>query len=83
MELAAIFGPDFLLVILLVVWGLPIWAIVDAASKSREAFSRAGSSKTGWIVVIVASAFLLGPVGMFLAAIYLLWVRPKVNRAAR
>jgi len=82
-EFAAIFGPDLLLVILLVVWGLPLWAIVDAASKSREAFARAGSSKTGWIVVIAAAALLLGPVGMFLAAIYLFWVRPKVNRAAR
>ena len=81
MEFAAIFGPDLLLVFLLVVWGVPIWAIVDAASRSREAFYRAGSSKTAWIVVIAASAFFLGPVGMCLAAIYLLSIRPKVKRA--
>jgi hypothetical protein len=82
MGLAAIFGPDLLVVTLLLVWGVPIWAILDASSRSRAAFYRAGSSKTGWIVVIAASAFLLGPIGMCLAAIYLLWVRPKVKRAA-
>jgi hypothetical protein len=82
MEFSAIFGPDLLLVILLVVWGVPIWALVDAASRSRDAFYRAGSSKTTWIIVIAASAFFLGPVGMCVAAIYLLSVRPKVKRAA-
>jgi hypothetical protein len=82
MEFAAIFGPDLLLVILPVVWGVPIWALVDAASRSRDAFYRAGSSKTTWIIVIAASAFFLGPVGMCVAAIYLLSVRPKVKRAA-
>jgi hypothetical protein len=74
------FGPDLLMVLLVLAlsFGVPIWAVVDAASRPAAAFYGAGSNKTAWIVVIVVT-FLLG-VGLFLGGFYLLFTRPKVRR---
>ena len=78
-----IFGPDLLivLIVILVLIGVPIWAILDASSRSSEAFHSAGSSKIAWIVAIAVLTLFFGPIGVVLAAIYLVWVRPRVKRA--
>jgi hypothetical protein len=80
MALAAIFGPDLfiVLVVLLCAVAVPIWAIVDAATRPATAFYGAGSNKTAWIVVVVI-AWLIG-FGFFLGGFYLLFTRPKVRR---
>jgi hypothetical protein len=80
MVLADIFGPGLFvtLVVLACAVVVPIWAIVDAASRPRVAFYGAGSNKTAWIVVIVI-AWLIG-LGFFLGGFYLLFTRPKVRR---
>ena len=80
MTLGDIFGPDLfvVLVVLFCAVAVPIWAIVDAASRPAVAFYGAGSNKTAWIVVIVV-AWVIG-LGFFLGGFYLLFTRPKVRR---
>jgi hypothetical protein len=74
------FGPDLLIVLVIMFLGVgvPLWAVVDAASRPAVAFYGAGSNKTAWVAVIVV-AFFFG-VGLFLGAFYLLSTRPKVRR---
>ncbi len=79
MTLAAIFGPDLFLVFLVAIlgWAIPVWAIVDAASKPAVAFYGAGSNRTAWILVLLVT-MLLG-LGLFFGAYYLIGVRRKVR----
>jgi hypothetical protein len=58
---------------------IPIWAIVDAASKPSAAFAAAGSSKSTWIVLIALFTVFIGVIGFGLGVYYLITVRPKVN----
>ncbi len=75
--LAAVFGPDLLIVLL--VLALPLWAIIDALSRPAEAFYTAGSNKTAWVIVLLVATFVLG-IGLFLAAFYLISVRKKIRQ---
>jgi hypothetical protein len=79
-----IFGPDIIvaLIFLFVFWGIPIWAIVDAASRTPSSFKAAGSSKTLWITLILVFMFVFAPISIVLALVYLLGVRQKVRRFA-
>ena len=81
---AMIFGPDLLIVVIVVFvfLGVPIWAVVDAASRSSSAFSAAGSSKALWITLILVFLFFFEPVSIILAFVYLVSVRPRVRRYA-
>lgn len=81
---AMIFGPDLVVVLLFLVifWGLPIWAVVDAASQTSSSFRAAGSSKSFWITLIIVFMFFFAPIGIILALVYLLSVRPRVRRYA-
>ena len=75
-----IFGPDVTVVgpLMLLLWAVPIAAIVSASKKTAVAFYQAKSSKTAWIVVLAVSN--LTPFGWILATVYFASVRPKVNR---
>jgi hypothetical protein len=79
--LGDIFGPDLLIVFLVFLVGLvvPIWAIVDAASRPSAAFTAAGSSKALWITLIAVFWLLTGVVGLILACVYLASIRPRVR----
>lgn len=79
----AIFGVDvvFLLVVLVVGLAIPLWAIIDAASRSSGAFLAARSSKALWISLILAGWLLTGIVGSVLAIFYLASIRPRVRAA--
>jgi hypothetical protein len=79
-----IFGLDLTVVLLFLVlfWGFPIWAIVDAASQTSSSFRAAGSSKAFWIALIIVFMFFFAPIGVILALVYLLSVRPRVRRSA-
>ena len=84
--LGEIFGPDLLIVLILLIVGLggfivTVWAIVDAAVKPNTAFNVAGSSKGMWISSIAVFYFFTGIVGMILAIVYLASVRPRVVAA--
>jgi hypothetical protein len=69
----------FFLAALLVVPVGFLWGLIDCASRPREAFDAAGSSKTLWLVLIVAT-WLIG-LGWVLGWVYVLAVRPGVKRA--
>jgi hypothetical protein len=79
---AMIFGPDLIagMILLFIFWGIPIWAIVDAASRTTSSFKAAGSSKTLWITLIVVFMFVFAPIAIIIALVYLLGVRQKVSR---
>jgi hypothetical protein len=76
--LANVFGPSLVLVVLLG-FALPFWAIVDALSRPAVAFYAAGSNKSAWIAVLIVFTFVLG-IGFFLAAFYLVSVRRKLQQ---
>jgi hypothetical protein len=82
--LSEVFGLDLVVVLLVVFIGLvvPVWAIVDAASRPSGAFSAAGSSKTMWIVLIVVGWLVTGLIGIVLALVYLFSIRPRVRAVA-
>ena len=85
MLLSEIFGPDLLIVLIVVValmglLGLSIWAIVDVSSHSKQDFYTAGSSKVAWIIVIALFTVFYG-FGSLIAIYYLVRVRPKVRKA--
>jgi hypothetical protein len=82
--LGDVFGPDIFVVIVIFLVGLviPVWAIVDAASRPSGAFAAAGSSKTLWIVVIVIGWLVTGLIGIVLAVVYLASIRPRVRAIA-
>jgi len=76
-----VFGPDLFIVAIIGLLGfvIPIWAIVDAASRPSAAFSAAGSSKVMWISLIAVFWFITGIVGLILAVVYLASIRPRVR----
>jgi hypothetical protein len=79
--LGDVFGPDIFVVIAIFVVGLviPVWPIVDAASRPSGTFAAAGSSKTMWIVLIVIGWLVTGLIGIVLAVVYLASIRPRVR----
>jgi hypothetical protein len=63
--LSMVFGPDLLVVLLLIAvplcfLGLSIYAVVDVSSHSKAEFYAAGYSKTARIVVIVVFTLFYG-----------------------
>ena len=76
-----IFGLDGLIIffLLLVTLVLPIWAVVDAASRPSGAFTAAGSSKVLWIVLIIVFWLFTWIVGIVLSVVYLAAIRPRVK----
>lgn len=63
-----------ILILFLAGFALWIWGIIDAAKRSNEAYAKAGSNKTLWIVLMV----LFGDLAVL---IYALAVRPKLVAA--
>jgi len=69
----------FILVFLvLICFGVSVWALADIASKPDFAFVRAGMSKTMLVVLIAAFIVLMAPVALVLSMVYLSSVRPKL-----
>jgi len=82
--LGDIFGPDIFVVFFVFILGIaslvvPIWAIVDAASRPSGAFNAAGSSKALWITLIAVFSLLTGVLGLILGCVYLGSIRPRVR----
>jgi len=57
-----------------------VWAVLDSARRPRGAFTAAGSSKTLWVTLLAALGVLIPFAGVILALVYLLNIRPRVNR---
>ena len=69
-----------LVVLALVLVSLSIWALIDVALKDGDAFTRAGSSKVMWLVLIVGFTVIIAPIGVIMSITYLSSVRRRVNR---
>ena len=73
------------LVILLVFFvpliAIPIWAVVDALQGTDAQWAAVGQQRTLWVSLIAVGTFCGGPVGLVLAVVYLLTVRPKLIAA--
>lgn len=72
-----------LLLLVMVFMGTSIWAIVDAASKPKEAFVSIGSTKSTWITLIAVFTLFFALVGFFLALTYLFSIRPKMKNSSK
>lgn len=76
-------GASFLLLgALLALAGLVlmIWAAVHAATRPASAFEAVGQSRVLWLALVIGG-FFLQPLGFLSAVAYLVWARPKVDRA--
>lgn len=84
------FDPSNLLLLLLGIGalGLKIWALVDAATRPKQAFEVAGKlNKVAWVAILAAAVLLggtsvlslLGLVSLVAAIVYLVDVRPAVS----
>ena len=69
-------GAPEILILLMLLFGfvLPIWGIVDAATKPDHVWAAAGQSKVLWIILQI----VLGTLG---AIIYFAAIRPKLVAA--
>ena len=74
-------GASFVVLFLLIGLGVILWAAIDAASRPSGAFIATGSSKGMWLTLIIVFSFFTGVVGLILAVVYLVSIRPKVRRA--
>ena len=69
-------APELIIfVFVLIITGLPIWGIIDAAIRPDTAWRAAQQSKVVWVLVQIV-LWTLG------AIIYLLVIRPKLKRAS-
>jgi hypothetical protein len=75
---AVIGGPEILIVLAFI--ALPIWALIDAASRPDAVWTAADQSKTMWIVLLVIGILIVFPVGIIVALIYLLSIRQKLAK---
>jgi hypothetical protein len=80
--LAEVFGGDGVLVLLitLVMYGVSLWALVDACILSRAKWKRAGRSKSLWIIFFVVT-LPFAPLGTLVGLCDFALTRPKVIRA--
>jgi hypothetical protein len=78
---ATVLGPDVFVAFLvpLAILGLVIWAIVDVAQRPPSTLS--ARAKTAWIIGLVLGTLLFGIVGVIVALVYLVAVRPRLARS--
>ena len=69
------------LLIPLAILALVIWAIVDVAQRPSTVLS--SGAKTAWIIGLVLGTLLFGVVGVVLALVYLIGIRPRLARSAQ
>jgi len=65
-----------LMLVVIAMLALPLYTIIDAATRSSEAFRAADSNKTLWIVL----PFFFG---ILAAIVYLAAIRPKLKAASQ
>lgn len=60
---------------------LPVWAVVDALQATDGQWAAIGQQRTVWVALLAIGTLCAGPVGLVLAIVYLLSVRPKLAAA--
>jgi uncharacterized membrane protein len=68
-----------ILTLILVGLGVVIAAIIHAATTPHQDFQAAHQSKAAWISAMAILGLVLWPVGIVVALIYLLAIRPKLD----
>ena len=69
-------APEIIIFIfVLIIAGLPIWGIIDAAIRPNTAWKSVEQSKVLWVLVQIV-LWTLG------AVIYLVFIRPKLKRVS-
>lgn len=78
-----LFGPSFpaILTFALFFYAIPLWAIIDASMKPSRVFVAAGSSRAMWISLMAVFVLFVAPIAAIISIVYLLKIRPKVNKA--
>ncbi|HEV3188060.1 MAG TPA: hypothetical protein VGZ04_08440 [Acidimicrobiales bacterium] len=71
------------ILILLVVLALPWWAVVDIATRQKEAFVPTGLSKRTWLILLISFTLLTYVIGFGIALAYVFGERPKMDRPLR
>lgn len=74
-------GGAFIFIFGVVPLALGVIALVDATRRPDDEWARANQNKTLW-VVLIAVGFLLCVVGVVLDLVYLLSIRPQLDRVA-
>lgn len=67
---------------LLVVLGIPTWALIDIVHRPAEAFEVAGKSKANWMIGVAFSTLLIWPIGLGVAVWYLTSIRHGLSASA-
>jgi len=67
-------GSVLLALIALVLIGVSLYAVIDAAKRPNSAWQAAGKSKALWIVLIVVFV-VVEPIGLIIAVVYLSVIR--------
>ena len=60
---------------LLVVLGIPTWALIDIVRRPAETFEFAGKSKANWMIGVAFCTLLIWPIGLGVAVWYLTSIR--------
>jgi len=69
---------SFLLpVLVLAGLALIVWALVDVARRPPDMIS--SGAKAGWIVALVMGTLVFGVVGVVVAVVYLVAIRPRFS----
>jgi hypothetical protein len=65
-----------------IVIGIPLWAIIDAARRPANSFQQIGSDKTRWIVILVVLSVFFNLAGVVASIVYLASARPRLQKAS-
>ena len=65
----------------LILMGVSLYAVIDAAKRPRSAWAAAKQSKVLWLVVLVVFVFI-EPIGLVLAIVYLTVIRRRLESVA-
>jgi hypothetical protein len=60
---------------------LPVWALIDALRATDSQWAAIGQQRNTWVALLAITVLCTGPVGLVLAIVYLLTVRPKLAAA--
>ncbi len=71
-----------LIAIAIVLSVIALWAIIDAITRPAAAFEQVGQTKPMWLVLLILTGLMCGPIGTVVAIYYLASVRPKLKSAA-
>lgn len=93
-ENGGVIDPSFFLLLVLgwAAFGLKVWALVDACTRSSQSYVAAGKlTKVAWIAILAAAVLiqgasvlgLFGLIGTVAAIVYLVDVRPAVRELRR